>query len=673
MSTFYLILISLFSGVLFSTLLYYKNSNWKKPLVYLLFTLRCIAIALLTFLLFAPLFKNSTTEEIKPTVAIIVDNSLSNTPKNGTRSQSIKKLQEFLESKNIASSLYDFSNTQSIDSIKYNHPISNLKNLFDEVIDKTSLNNIASYVFISDGIENSGNNIDQLKITTPIITVGCGDTAIKKDLIAQHVTYNRSIFKGNLFKVAFFFNANEFNNKNATILFKEKNKVLHQQNVTLQSSNEFKRIEFEHQEESIGSHTYEIEIVKLDGEYSYKNNKLYATVTIYENKQKILIVANSPHPDIKALANALDNKENIEYKVQLPYLPLPSKDVDLIIFHQIPDNKSTAYNELLINNIPKLFLIGNNTNFNAFNQAQSILKIMPKSNAKDIAYPYVNNGFTNFLITPEEQEGIAQYPPLAVTYGEYKISAEAQSIFNQKIGSTETDKPILVVANDHKTGVAISDGWWMWRNYEQLKFNNTTVFDSWVNKLIQYLALQPNHKKFDVKPAQHLYSQNAAIVFETEIYDDLLNRSFNHEVKLDLFYNNKKIKSYSYINTSEDQEFSIPGFQQSGTYEYIAKCDLNKKTEVSKGSFIVSEESIEYLNTKADWNKLKVVAEQNNGFFVEEKNMLELTNKINTSSYKSLLRTTDTYTEIIDFWWLLLIAIALLTTEWLIRKRHLHI
>ena len=49
-----------------------------------------------------------------------------------------------------------------------------------------------------------------------------------------------------------------------------------------------------------------------------RNNRSSVFIEVVEGKKKILVIASSPHPDIKALREVVDKNPNYEFLLHIP-------------------------------------------------------------------------------------------------------------------------------------------------------------------------------------------------------------------------------------------------------------------------------------------------------------------------------------------------------------------
>ncbi len=87
-----------------------------------------------------------------------------------------------------------------------------------------------------------------------------------------------------------------------------------------------------------------VEVLPQPGEFSTRNNRQDVYLDVIDGKEKVLLLALAPHPDIKALRSILEKNQNYELDVRIltgtaAEATAPAdKQYDLIILHQIPDN-----------------------------------------------------------------------------------------------------------------------------------------------------------------------------------------------------------------------------------------------------------------------------------------------------------------------------------------------
>ena len=88
---------------------------------------------------------------------------------------------------------------------------------------------------------------------------------------------------------------------------------------------------------------FSINVSSVENEISKANNSQDIYIDILEGRQKILILANSPHPDITALKEAIITNKN--YEVRFSNVADFDEDMqmyNLIILHGLPSLENTV-------------------------------------------------------------------------------------------------------------------------------------------------------------------------------------------------------------------------------------------------------------------------------------------------------------------------------------------
>ena len=103
---------------------------------------------------------------------------------------------------------------------------------------------------------------------------------------------------------------------------------------------------------------------------------------VIDNKQKIAIIANSPHPDIAAIKRCIDNNQNYEVQSFLAkdFNEQPTQ-YNLIIMHQLPSSdlrSNNIVNKIMEAKVPVLFVVGQQTNLAKLNNLKAGLQIFSK-------------------------------------------------------------------------------------------------------------------------------------------------------------------------------------------------------------------------------------------------------------------------------------------------------
>ncbi len=645
--------------------------------------LRALTWILLLLLLLNPLVEWLKSEEEPATIALLWDRSesialASSTEKlNQIRSQ-ILTLQTELESKGIRveTNLPDSIETQKA----FKSSTSDLNKELSATASNYENRNLAGVVLLSDGIQNRGSS--PLYKTWPfkIQTIGLGDTTRRSDVFLASATSNKLAFLGNKFPIAIELGNYGFQGETVAVSLLEGDKILEKRSLKLGASGSRQELSFLVKAESKGLKSYRIKVESGVKEANTRNNEASVLIEVIDGKQRILIAAGAPHPDIKAIRAALEKNENYEVVFWIPGIgPNPEGTFGLLILHQLPDKANTSLGAIsaLINDeqTPLWVITGSNTSLSTFNEWPLPIKIEGRSmvrntgaNALDKVKAIYEDGFPYFNLNADDSRQIMRFPPISALFGEYRLQGDGKVLLSQALGSVNTGKPLLAVSvkQGKRTAVLAGEGLWEWRIQEYGDKQSHQVVDGLIMKLVQFLATKEDKRKFRFAPIKESFTQSEPVIFEAEAYNALYEKLESVMVKLELKGKNGST-NYDYLSDAANPKLDI-GLLNPGIYKYKASATVNGKNEIVEGSFAVSREDLEALDLTADHGLLRNIAVQNGGEFYSISQLEALKENLIKNPPKGLVRSFEEMADAISLKWLLFLIILLLTTEWGLRK-----
>ncbi|MEL7021938.1 MAG: hypothetical protein AAGK47_10030 [Bacteroidota bacterium] len=379
--TYYLFFCLLLGGI-YAAFLYYRDDTFQETggwLRALLGGLRFFVVATIATLLLSPLLKSLLTETKKPIVVLAQD--VSESIVADMDSASLRKYEsDFRQLTNQLSEQYDVKSyafgseiREGID-FEFADKVSNLSEMLDRLYDLYSNQNLGAVVLASDGIYNEGSNpvYAGTKLTAPIYTVAMGDTTPQRDVILKRVFHNKIAYLGDKFSIQVDVTAQNANATRTNLLVSkiEKGKATRLQQIPIQidRNNFFTTQEIILDANSAGVQRYRIRLSPVAEEVTTANNGKDIFVDVLDARQKILLLANSPHPDLTAIKQAVSTNKNYELTVKYASDPNPNiKAYDFVILHQLPSAAHSLTSVLKIlgeTNKPRMFIVGQQTNLN---------------------------------------------------------------------------------------------------------------------------------------------------------------------------------------------------------------------------------------------------------------------------------------------------------------------
>jgi len=662
----------------------YRNDHITdeiKPwLLWIIKVLRFVFIFIICFLLLKPLVKTLTKNIQQPLLIFAQDNSASIT----ANSDSLFYKKEYPEKvrRVINSIKYVDVNSYSFDNKLHNQLIfdfsgqaTNLSNFFDDIKSRFFNQNVRALIVATDGIYNEGVNpyFQENDLEFPVYFIALGDTAIPKDLFIKKILHNNITFHNNKFPVKIEVGATNLDQQNARLSVLHKNKEIVSKALQISTDDFFTTFDLEIMADEKGIQEYDVVLTSLEGEKNVKNNLQKIIVDVIDTKTKILLLYNSPHPDITAIRSTLVKNESFSFtSYAIKDFSGKLQDYDLVIFHQLPSVNYSLNNQIRqINNakIPVLFILGSQTSIQNLNQVQSGLKISSVRSNSELSQVAFNKDFISFNLDETSRKVMEEFPPLNTVFGTYMVNNQGDILFFQKNKNIQTSAPLIYFSemNEHKIGYITGEGLWRWRLYNYKAMENQEIFNQLLNKSIQYLTLNVKKDRLSID-IEKTYAQNRMITIGAELY----NKNFEllNDPELKLFISSPKGLKYEYVfnKSVKAYELKIAGLPL-GKYNYKAEVKLGDEQLSKSGEFIVYENSIELMQTRANFNLLYQLAGKNGGDVILVENIDQLPEKLkNNSHFKPIISYHKKLNDFINMKALLIVLLVFISIEWFIRK-----
>ena len=191
-------------------------------------------------------------------------------------------------------------------------------------------------------------------------------------------------------------------------------------------------------------------------------------------------------------------------------------------------------------------------------------------------------------------------------------------------------------------------------------------FDHFINALVQFTS--------ETKKGGQLHTSYEKLVYKNQnqlikaVYTDL---NFNIDTRKNF------VLYLTHLSTNKSTKLPLAlqndGFEanlkdlKNGTYTFKISSEDNKIS--SSGRFVVLDYGIEEQFVTADYSKLNILAQNNNGEVYFTNNYQKLIESLkNDSNFKNIQKSSKKSIALIDWKWLLAIIIVSLSVEWFIRK-----
>ena len=681
------ILLCLLVGALYGLLLYvrgnrFRHTAWGKPINYGLLALRFLLVSLLCFLVIGPFIKQIKNTIEPPVVVIAVDNSASvvavlDSAQLVRLRQQVDSTAGALQKAGYTAEIRDFESLIPLDSLRFDHPSTNLEGALRAIDSDYEGRNVASVVLFSDGIYNQGTSPTYQPYRFTINTVGLGDTTAQQDVSISNVFYNKIAYQGNKFPVVVEVTNTGFVGEKLAVTIYRRGAVVDTRELIATKPRSVNTVEFLLEADQEGTQHYVVQVGPQEGEFTTQNNEGHAYVEVIEGKENILLLAQSPHPDIRALRLAITSNQNYAFHSlilstdQLRVGQFKETKFDLVILHQLPGRSQlpTEVQSYLESGRARWYIVGSQTDLNAFNEGNDVLEIANVSNQSDEVSAAYNDEFRGFQLLSSDRATLQELLPLRAPFGDVSLKNGAVPLLYQQIGKVKTRAPLLAVVenNEEKSAVLLAEGLWKWRQQEYARSGNTKASDALVTKLVQYLSASDDKRRFKVYPIKSEFQDSEPIVFETELYDEVYDRVYGPSVKLSVVAEDSTRYDYNYTTNQANTQYRVSNLPE-GVYHYRARVAVDGTPLVSEGDFTVRSLQIEMLNLTANHTMLRELAEENGGTFIGPADLAKMYPVLGSQSPQGKIYTSELFLPLINLKWLFFLLLILVTAEWGIRK-----
>lgn len=676
------------AGLAYALGLYYRDRTFieQRPHLHkILGVIRFLAATLLALLLLQPLLKSLLTQTKKPVVILAQDQSESlaqafKEPQLKDYRSAWESLRQRLSEKYEVQEFAFGNQVRPGVDFEMKDKTSNLSDIFQFAADNFGNQNLGAIVLATDGIYNEGTHplyTGKNRLSAPVYSIALGDTNVRKDLVLKRVFHNKIAYLGDKFSVQLDLAARNCTGASTTLTVAEMNgntaRTMQQIPLSIDRSDFFSTREIILEATEPGVRRYRISCSGLPGEASEANNSREFFVDVLDARQKLLLLANAPHPDISALKQSLERNKNYQVTTALiNNLKVNPSDFDFVVLHNLPslrNDASAVLNSLESKKIPRMFIVGNQTNLARFNQVQSLLTIQGDQRNTNEVQGVFNPNFSLFTLDEELRNNLPAFNPVTSPFGEYQTRGNAQVLLWQRIGKVETKYPLLLFgeADGVKTAILAAEGLWRWRLFDYLQHQNHNVFESLIGRKFQYAALKADKRRFRVVQSKNIFNENEPVILDAELYNESYELVNEPDVSLTL--TNSEGKEFNFTFNKAGKAYSLnAGVFPPGEYRFKGAASFSGQSLDSEGRFSVQPLQLEIYETTANHGLLRNLAQEFGGGVYYPAQLEALGQSLLDLDIKPVIYSTVKTQSVINLKWIFFLLMLLLSLEWFLRR-----
>lgn len=674
-------------GIGYAWLLYRgaaRTHGWGRPLLWTLALARATVVSLLAFLLLGPLVRAWVREVRRPVVVLAHDGSSSlmlagdTAGLRSTYATELDALAAALGDRfDVRTFTYGREVVEGIDRGQQANR-TDMAALLREVHDRFAGPDLGAVILDGDGIVNRGRDPrhEAARLGVPVHTIALGDTTVRPDLLVRAVEANRVAYLGNEFPLVVRIEAHHLQGRRTRLAVEQGGQVLLEREVVVSADPYHQQVPLLVKATATGMQRFRVVLRPVEGEHSDRNNSAEVVVQVLDDRQRILLLADAPHPDLGALARALSGSE--AYTVTTATMDKAPADVaafDLVVLHRIPNVRQDG--RALIDrcrerNVPLLAILGTEVDAEAVNALGFGLRMEgAQRTALTDARPLFEPSFALFQVDPATAQAFERFPPLQVPFAQYQAGPGAVTCFRQRIGMVNTDQPLLLVQRPQtgpRAAVIVGEGLWRWRLADQQQNGGTDRFDAFFRKLAQLMANRSSADRFRVQHAD-VFDDQEPVELQAELYDAAFELVDDAEVELVLKDEQGLERPYTFSRSGRGHRLVING-AAPGRYTYTARTTYDGTPFTATGEFMVRPVQVESVRTVADHGLLADLAAGTGGRMVRPGGLGDLRDALLAD--QRLAPRSHAYastTDLIALRWPFLVFLVLVTLEWALRRR----
>jgi CRISPR/Cas system endoribonuclease Cas6 (RAMP superfamily) len=645
-------------GFAYAFFLYRKQRTEKQPWLLVMAVFRFLSVALLSFFLLEPYWRSIEEQQAKPIILLGVDNS-SSIAEADSLVEVVHTLSEAWTEKYDLKTYLFGQEVQEYSTPDHSDKKTDMSALLKYWSDVYSQQHVAAAVIASDGLYNTGSNplYSAFPFQAPLHTIALGDTSLQQDMKINKVFHNKMAYLGNRFPLYLSIQAVGGKGEQTTLRVRQGARVLHEESIQLEKENQLLQKELFLSADTVGMHQYSISLTPLSKEKNSANNRQEVFVEVLESRQQILLLSAAPHPDVAAIASAIQSNDNYELTHQLvddfegdlePY--------DLLISYQT---------QLKANGIPSWYVWGEQNQYVDIGWVQFQAEAKGSTEMRPLWQP-----FSLFHLDETWAQWSTHLPPLQTAFGSISFSAPYQALFRQEVRGVELEDPLMAFSTSgvERSAVLFGEGIWRWKMQEYAQTKSHERFDELINKIVQFLAAKDDKRVFRLNCEKQLF-EGDELQIEAELYNaahELTNAS-----EVNFYLRNEEGEEFHYVFNPYRSAYQLKLTELSvGQYSYIAKTTLAEKEYTYEGRFQVKPLQLEKLEDRANHQLLYTLSEQQEGKLYTILEIEALIAEVTDLDAKNIVYSSENLTELIHSKWIYYLLLAFLSLEWFLRKRN---
>ncbi|MFQ6040925.1 MAG: glutamine amidotransferase [Candidatus Poribacteria bacterium] len=588
---------------------------------------------------------------------------------------------------------------------------------------------IAGVVLLTDGRNNTGGNPFDIarSLNAPIYPIGVGNPVAPKDVKLVKIEAPPVAYVDHLVPVNVTLNSNGYDGEKIQLRLLQGQKVVDSTFVTLDETSPQQTINFDIKPKAEGNLSYVVSLPGLEGELTTENNRGTFFIKAIKARLKVLFIDSRPRWEYAFLKRALERDPNVDLTPMIlsqksaaqlsktllaktgKYYPqagdnlkkFPTTEAELNLYDVLilGDMRRTSFTPQQLSMIKNfvetrgkavIFLGGKNSlsrvGFGSGELKNLLPVIVPQNGSfirdEDFNPVLTAEGFyhpiTRLADTKEANEAVwRDLPPLSRLYSGLQLRAGATVLAEylrvpRRAGRNNlATEPVIVFQRygNGKTLLIAADGLWNWAFGVWAFKEEANYYSRFWSQTIRWMATRADAKLVNVETNKPKFIPREQVQITARVYNETYQPISDAELSIEISPPTGKPFQIPYNASPEVEGLYSAQFlaSEKGTYKITATGSLSgKRLGTDSVEISVQTPLIEFENPQLNEELLKQLAGVSGGVYMPLLQIDTLPSKI--KDFGSTI-TTVHEDELWDSPFILLIAVGILSAEWILRKR----
>ena len=669
-------------------------AGWRRVV---LPALRFAALFLVLLLLVEPAWRTVTRSDEPALLALLVDDSLS-LRVGGDRAPAGAVRAALADLDDEAVQLYRFSaeaRPSTADSLSFRGARTDIAEALARVESDFAGRNLRGVVLVSDGRVTDGRNpiYPAERFPVPIYTAVAGDSLSSRDVRLARVVTNDVAAAGSVLPVSVAVRATGYAGQRTRVVLSERGTTLATAPLTLPGDGGEATVELSFVPRVPGVHRYTARVEPMAGEATARNNAEAVTVRVVDDRRRVLLLGAGPSPDFAAARAALEADDGLDVTVRTQRspgayyegaLPPALATFDLAVLVGWPGQAATEADARRLgaaaqSGLPVVFLLSRQTDLSRL--AETLGDVLP-------ARPAVLRAQlveASLAVAPDAGDhpvldglGVAAgrlgaLPPLAASTARWALQPGARVLAGVRRGGADLGTPLLAVRQSGalRSAVVLGAGTWRWRTLPDDLADLRPAYGALLSNLARWTSATRDRRPVRVRADRRVFDENERVTFSGQVYGENLAPVADARIGLTVTGPGGRRVQAPMRPIGNGRYVADVGAQPPGTYRFSAVAERDgARLGSDAGTFAVGETAAEYRAPGADPGLMQQVALRSGGRAVPLDSLGAFVRELRADgALDPRVLTREDDRPLLDLTWLLGLALALLTAEWVLRKR----